>query len=79
METILSHINEVFAKVLNKPALTIKTTDTPESITGWDSITHTEILAEIEEKLNIEFTFKELATIKSIQDIITLVEQKLIS
>jgi len=77
MATTLEIINEVFSNLLNKPDLKLTLTDSPDSVTGWDSLTHPELISGIEEKLDIEFSFKELASIKDIAYLIELTNSKL--
>jgi acyl carrier protein len=77
METTIDTINEIFATLLKRPGLKLDITDSPDTITGWDSLTHPELITAIEEKLDIDFDFKELASIKNIADLVSLIESKL--
>jgi acyl carrier protein len=77
MQTTLQLITGIFARLLNRPGLILTLTDSPDSVTGWDSLTHPELLAAIEENLDIEFDFKELAGIKTIADLVNLTDFKL--
>jgi len=77
MQTTLDTITEIFASLLKRPGLKLVMTDSPDTVAGWDSLTHPELLTAIEEKLDIDFDFKELASIKSIEDLVCLVENKL--
>ena len=77
MHTRIESITEIFATLLKKPGLKLEMSDSPETISGWDSLTHPELITAIEEKMNIEFDFKELASIKNIADLVSLVESKL--
>ena len=77
MHTTIESITAIFATLLKKPGLKLEMSDSPETISGWDSLTHPEIITAIEEKLDIEFDFKELASIKNIADLVSLIESKL--
>ena len=77
MQSTIDSITEVFATILKQPGLKLEMTDSPNTLNGWDSLTHPELLTAIEEKLDIEFDFKELASIKNIADMVTLIENKL--
>ena len=77
MQSTLEIITEIFAALLKQPQLKLEMTDSPDSVDGWDSLTHPEIITEIEEKLDINFDFKELASIKNIADLVRLTESKL--
>lgn len=76
MQTTIEIITEIFARLLKKPGLSLVMTDSPDTIAGWDSLTHPEIITEIEETLDIEFDFKELAGIKNIADLVFLTDSK---
>ena len=76
MQTTIEIINEIFAELLNRPAIKLAMTDSPSTIDGWDSLTHPELITAIEEKLDIDFDFKELASIKTIADLVSLTETK---
>jgi len=77
MQNLFDLINEVFSNLLNKPDLKLTPADSPETVSGWDSLTHPELISAIEEKLDIEFSFKELASIKDIAFLVELIESKL--
>jgi acyl carrier protein len=76
MQTTIEIITEIFAELLKRPGLKLVMTDSPSSIDGWDSLTHPELITSIEEKLDIDFDFKELASIKTIADLVSLTETK---
>ncbi len=76
MQTTLETLSEIFARLLKKPGLSLVITDSPNTLDGWDSLTHPEIITEIEETLDIEFDFKELASIKNIADLVFLTDSK---
>jgi acyl carrier protein len=77
MQPTIDTITEIFATLLKRPGLKLIMTDSPDTVTGWDSLTHPELITAIEEKLDIDFDFKELASIKSIEDLVSLIEIKL--
>jgi acyl carrier protein len=77
MQPTIDTITEIFAVLLNRPGLKLEITDSPDTVAGWDSLTHPELITAIEEKLDIDFDFKELASIKSIEDLVSLTESKL--
>lgn len=77
MHKTLEIINEVFAKILNRPGIKLEMSDSPKSVHGWDSLTHPELITALEESLGIEFNFKELAGITNINDLVFHIENKL--
>ena len=77
MQTTIEIITEIFTTLLQRPGLKLAMTDSPNTVNGWDSLTHPELITAIEEKLDIDFDFKELASIKNIADLVSLIESKL--
>lgn len=53
----------------------IKETDLLTDL-GLDSLDLVEVVLEIEEKLNIEFNSDQIASLKTIQDVLQLIEEK---
>jgi acyl carrier protein len=76
MQTTIEIITEIFAGLLKRPGLKLAATDSPNTVDGWDSLTHPELITAIEEKLDIDFDFKELASIKTIADLVSITETK---
>ncbi len=76
MENILSEINRIFADTLERPNLKLKSSDSPLTVEGWDSLNHVRLIAAIESHFSIEFGFKDLAGIATVGDMISLVEKK---
>jgi len=42
------------------------------SISEWDSLKHVQLIAELEEKLNIQFDYEDIITMTSIEKIDTI-------
>jgi len=76
MQPTIELITEIFAELLKRPELKLVMNDSPNTVDGWDSLTHPELITAIEEKLDIDFDFKELASIKNIADLVSLTEAK---
>jgi acyl carrier protein len=76
MQTTLEIITGIFARLLKKPGLKLEMNDSPDTVAGWDSLTHPELITEVEQCFEIEFDFKELAGIKSIADLVQLTDLK---
>jgi acyl carrier protein len=69
-------IVEILREATNNPKLKVNIDDTPGDIAEWDSLTHIKIISSIEDFFEIRFRLRELAQIKSIRDIIVLINQK---
>ena len=76
MENVFDQIGKIFRDVFERPNLNIKITDSPLTIDGWESLTHVMLITAIEEHFLIEFSFKDLAGIKTVADLVNIVEKK---
>jgi acyl carrier protein len=77
MGHVFAEINKISAEVFKKPNLKLKLTDSPLIIDGWDSLNHVILITTIENHFSIEFGFRDLASIKTVGDIVNLVENKI--
>ena len=77
MENVFEQISKIFRDVFERPNLSLKITDSPLNIDGWESLTHVILLTAIEEHFSIEFSFKDLAGIKTVGDLVHIVETKI--
>lgn len=77
MEHLFAEIGKIFIEVFEKPNLKLKITDSPLEIDGWDSLTHVILVSAIEDRYLIEFSFRDLASIKTVGDLVNIVENKI--
>jgi acyl carrier protein len=63
--------------IFGVPADKITPTSTPETIETWDSIQHLNLVLALEEKFEVQLSPEEIEQMKSIGDVIKLVEGKL--
>ncbi len=74
---ILKTLEDVFKDVLEEENLTITEDMEVSDIKGWDSLSQINIIDEIEKRFNIHFSIGEIVVLKTIDDIIKLIETKL--
>jgi len=48
----------------------------PDTVHQWDSLKHMQLVLAIEEAFNLQFTDDEIVSIKSLQNVIALLENK---
>lgn len=77
MKNVLSILNTIAAGVFEKPDLKLKTTDSPLEIDNWDSLTHVLLISAVENEFSIEFSFRDLAGIVTIGDLMNIIEKKI--
>ncbi len=69
-------IFEIASKVLgvNKDSLTIESNR--DDIYEWDSLAHLNLIAEMEERLNVTIPFEEIEDIYSLKDFLKYLDEK---
>jgi len=70
-------LQNVFRKVFDNNDLIIHSDTTAKDIKMWDSLTHLELIASVEEAFNISFTFNEVMQFNKVGDMLDLIAKKL--
>ena len=79
METIqiATELENIFRKVFFNKELTISNSTSAKDIDGWDSLTHVELINEIEHYFNIRFSFNEVLSFQDAGALIKSISQHL--
>lgn len=72
-EICYERLNKIFAEVFDNQALTVDDNTVAQDIDGWDSLTHMELVAAIEEKFGIEFEMKELQELYNVGRLVDVI------
>ena len=70
-------LQKVFRKVFNNNNLIITLQTSANDIKMWDSITHMELISEIEVEFNIFFSFDQVMQFNNVGDILITIEKLL--
>lgn len=70
-------LNEVFRRVFREPNLNVFREMAAKDVAGWDSITHTEMIAEVEAAFGVKFKLKEITKWKCVGDMMDTLTTKL--
>ena len=76
-EQIFKELEIIFKKVLKSSTLNMNIEDELLCIKGWDSLSNIYIIEEIETKFNVEFSAGEIVVLKTIADLVQLIQSKL--
>lgn len=57
---VLEHIQDIFRDVLDDDELILEEKGSTENIKGYDSLTHIQIVSEIQNSFGIKFTAREM-------------------
>lgn len=70
-------LQNVFRKVFENESLMISTITSATDIRMWDSMTHLQLIAAVEEEFKIKFTFNEVMEFETVGDMMKIVKLKL--
>ncbi len=59
-------LRAVFSAVFGIDGSTLDDTDSPNTIAGWDSVNHLNLMLSLEAEFGVEFDVEELATLTSL-------------
>lgn len=75
---IITKLAIVFREVFNDDSLTLHEGMTANDVENWDSLTHMLLITRVEEVFGIKFKLKELNKLKSVGDMISIIDGKLV-
>ena len=73
----LEHVRRIVADIFNLPCEQITPASSPDTITGWDSLQHLNIVLALEQEFALQFTPEEIEQMLTVELIADLVEEKL--
>jgi acyl carrier protein len=76
-EKIIYQIAIAVSDVLDLENLELTEDSTAESVEGWDSLAHINIIIAIEQDFEIKFTLEEIGEFENIKKIVDSIEQKI--
>jgi acyl carrier protein len=79
METqdVLSRLQPIFNDVFDDQSIVIGRESSAETVEGWDSLAHINLVTSIEQEFGVKFALGELQELKNVGEMADLVEVKL--
>ena len=74
---IIEKLTEIFRTTFNDPELVLNDGMSAGDIDAWDSLTHMLMVSEVESQFGVRFRLKELNQLKTVGDIVSILEEKL--
>ncbi|MBU0763839.1 MAG: acyl carrier protein [Bacteroidetes bacterium] len=74
-EEILPAITEVLQKVFSEPELQVTSDTSAADIDKWTSLTHIELIAEVEKKFSIRIPLKDVVRMKNVGELADCVKK----
>ena len=73
---ILARVEEIFRDELEQENLVLTDETTAQDVEGWDSLSHVQLVAAMEESFGIEFKSREILSWDNVGDLIDSIEKK---
>lgn len=74
---ILEKVNEICGEVFDDESIQINDATTANDIEEWDSLTHLQLISEIETEYKIKFTMGEIQGFANIGELIDTINKKI--
>jgi acyl carrier protein len=74
-QQITERLQSIFRNVLD-PTLVLSDDLDASKVPTWDSLNHITLIVEIEQQFEVELTTDELADLRNVGDMVTLLERK---
>ncbi|HQQ93222.1 MAG TPA: acyl carrier protein [Bacteroidia bacterium] len=75
MQVTIEQLNPIFSAAFGEE-IRLSAETRKEDIPAWDSVNHLSLIVELEEKLNVSFTTEEIPAIKSVKDLMRILETR---
>jgi acyl carrier protein len=75
-KSVQERVRQVAADVFNVPLDQVNDDSTPTSIESWDSVQHLNLVLALEQEMNVRIDPEEIERMKSIGDVVKLIEEK---
>lgn len=72
---IKEELIKIFQTVFNRQDIQIHEEMVADDIDEWDSLTHIQLIVEVEKKFNVKFRNAEIARLKNVGDLIKLISK----
>ena len=73
---ILKKIEEIVKEVLDLKEINLKLDSTAETIEGWDSLAHINIIGQIENEFKVHFSLNDMAEFSTMGKIIEAIQKQ---
>jgi acyl carrier protein len=74
--TTLDQLNEIFRRVFDNPELTVGPQTTADDVSGWDSLSHVNLILAVEEAFGLKISNRELLGLQNVGDLVACVERR---
>jgi acyl carrier protein len=75
-DEVVTRLTQVFRDIFDDPDLEITDATTADDIEGWDSLTHIDLIVQVEKTFKIKLSTAEVRGLKNVGDFIALIARK---
>jgi len=75
-ESISEKLTAIFRSTFEEPQVVVHDEMTAKDVKGWNSVTHIDMLCEVEDQLGIAFSTGEIAGLAKVGQLIDLIASK---
>ena len=76
MDDLLQRLQRLFRDVLNDPRLQLTPQSNAESIEGYDSLVHINVISAVEQEFEVRFELGDILELKNCADLMALIDRK---
>lgn len=73
---ITEKLTSVFREVFDDGSIVIRDDMTAKDVANWNSVSHIDMICMVEEAFGIQLTTREVAVLKSVGELVTLIDGK---
>jgi acyl carrier protein len=71
-----ARLQEICREVFEDPSLQLAPETTADDVPNWDSFTHLNIVAAVEQRFGVRFRTSEIESLKNVGDFVHMIEAK---
>ncbi len=75
--SLFERVRQITADLFNLPGPEITPQSSPDTIEGWDSLQHLNLVLALEQEFDLQFSPEEIEQLASVELIVALLEEKL--
>lgn len=74
---IFAKLQDIFCDILDNEDISLSFDSCADDIEGWDSLTHIQLVSEIQKDFNIKFSAKEMISWDNVGDMCNTIQSKI--
>lgn len=76
-DKLLEQVRQLVSDIFSVPLEQVDAYSSPKTIEAWDSMQHLNLVLALEDKFNLQFTPEEMEEMRTVDEIVTMVESRM--